>query len=255
MFFRFSKYKYDKRKDRYSNTFLVSNHSYPEETTKNNKADNVVYCFWTGDNEMSEQRKSGLASMEANIGVKIELITPQKLDSYLKPEHPLHDAFPYLSLVHKSDYLRCYFMHHYGGGYLDIKHYRHSWASLFDKINRSDKWIMGYREIGEKGVAPVDGNLGEDLKQYWNVLIGNGAYICKPYTSFTHDWYVELHRRLDVYYSDLKKHPGNIFGDNPGYPIPWTNILGDIFHPLCLKYSDKIMYSKKIKPDFKKKYR
>ena len=25
--------------------------------------------------------------------------------------------------VHKADYLRCYFMHHFGGGYADIKHY------------------------------------------------------------------------------------------------------------------------------------
>ncbi|MDR0305743.1 MAG: glycosyltransferase [Chitinispirillales bacterium] len=252
---KFNDYKYDKRKNRYAGTFLTKIHNYPGEITVHGKADNVIYCFWTGDNEMSAHRKSGLESMKANTGVKVELITPQKLGMYLKSDYPLHDAYHYLSLVHKSDYLRCYFMHHYGGGYSDIKYHCYSWEPLFDLINNSEKWITGYREVGKKGVAIAPGVLGKDLKHYWNILIGNCAYICKPHTPFTYDWYMELHQRLDVYYSDLKKYPGNVMGDNPGYPIPWTNILGNIFHPLCLKYSDKILYNDNVKPDFKKKYR
>jgi hypothetical protein len=53
---------------------------------------------------------------------------------------------------------------------------------------------------------------------------------------------------MDIFYPKLVAFPGNIMGDNDGYPIPWTEILGQIFHPLCLKYFEKIIYSNKIKP-------
>ena len=81
--------------------------------------------------------------------------------------------------------------------------------------------------------------------------MGNGAYIFRPQTPFTSEWYAELNRRLDFYAEDLKKFPGNIMGDNEGYPIPWTGILGTIFHPLCLKYSDKLMYDDMLRPNTK----
>lgn len=55
----------------------------------------------------------------------IVLITPNNLANYVK--EPLHEAFSYLSLTHKADYLRCYFMHYFGGGYTDIKAHFKSW--------------------------------------------------------------------------------------------------------------------------------
>jgi hypothetical protein len=53
------------------------------------------------------------------------------------PEYPLHPAFKYLSYVHKSDYLRSYFMHFYGGGYADIKKYssNNNWKECFNLLN------------------------------------------------------------------------------------------------------------------------
>jgi len=118
---------------------------------------------------------------------------------------------------------------------------------------RTDKWITGYREIGKRGAAQVEHTIiAMDLIKNWQLLIGNGAYICRPNTSFTADWYNELHCRMDVYYQQLSEYPGNIMGDNEGYLIQWTAILGQIFPPLCLKYMDGIIYSNKIKPALSK---
>jgi len=211
-----------------------------------------IFSFWTGNNEMSSQRKTAFALLKKNAGVEVVLITPENLNDYILPKYPLHPGFEHLSLVHRSDYLRCYFMHHYGGGYSDIKGTNNNWSQLFNLLSaKEDKWIVGYREIGERGVAPVPGALGLELKKYWHILIGNGAYIFKPSTPFTHEWYIELHNRLDGYLNSLQHNPGNVMGDNPGYPIPWTGILGDIFHPLCLKYFKRLIYSSRIKPILK----
>jgi len=211
-----------------------------------------IFCFWTGSNEMSNQRKNAYDLLVKNAGVEVVLITPENLKDYILPGKPLHPCYNYLSLVHKADYLRCYFMHHYGGGYSDIKSAHSSWQSAFEKLEkRKSKWILGYREIGKRGVAPVGGTTGFEIKKNWHILLGNGSYICKPYSPFTSEWHEELNRRMDRYHEDLKANPGNVMGDNSGYPISWTNILGDIFHPLCLKYSNRLMYSNKIKPIFK----
>lgn len=209
-----------------------------------------IFCFWTGDNEMSENRLDALASLREKAEVEIVLVTPANLEKFILTDFPLHKGYQYLSAVHKSDYLRCYFMHHYGGGYSDVKAPGGSWKSSFDKLEKQTyKWIAGYREIGKRGAAQVEHPiLAMDLINNWQLLIGNGAYICHPYTPFTADWYNELHHRMDIYYRQLSEYPGNILGNNEGYPIPWTGILGQIFHPLCLKYMDGIIYSNKIKP-------
>jgi len=64
--------------------------------------------------------------LKENSGVKVELITSKNLTKYIKPEDPLPEGFQYLHYVHRADYLRTYFMHHYGGGYADIKTFPYS---------------------------------------------------------------------------------------------------------------------------------
>ena len=237
-------YKYKDRK--YPKSFLSS---YPKETLAEiRNFPKCIFCFWTGTNPMSENRKSHFTRMLPISQIEIKLITPNNLTEYILPEFPLHPAFEYLSLVHKSDYLRCYFMHHYGGGYSDIKSPSHNWNEIFIKFEKKNKWAVGYKEIKKGHVAKVDGEVGKDLRKYYNYLIGNCSYIFRPYTPFTTEWYTELHRLMDVHYTSLKQFPGNILGDNEGYPIVWTEILGNIFHPLCLKYADKLMYSNKLRP-------
>ena len=238
-------YKYSPGK--YNDTFLKNN--FAENLNQKSKIERCIYCFWTGNNEMSENRKRGIKSLQERAGVLVKLITPDNLSGYILPEHPLHPQFKNLSLVHKSDYLRCYFMHHYGGGYSDIKQTTHSWIFAFDELEkRKDKYIISYPEKHYKDVAQLEGKLGKDLKRNYSILAGNCAYICRSYTLFTGEWYQELLNRMNKYAPDLQKNPGNIWGDNKGYPIPWTNILGDIYHPLCLKYNDKIIFTNKLRP-------
>lgn len=240
------RYKFDQEK--YLNTFL-------DQTPKNLDAQLsaiplVIFCFWTGNNEMSGNRKKCLKSIKANADVPIKLITPQNLSTYILDDFPLHEGFQYLSLVHKSDYLRCYFMHFYGGGYSDIKICMNSWRTSFEKLENSNMWLLGYNETRSRDLAIVEGQIGSDMKRHFLSIIGNGAYICRPNTSFTKEWYDELIRRMDFFYPNLKQHPGNVLGDNEGYPIEWTNILGSIFHPLNLKYMEKIYKTNNVKPSF-----
>jgi len=240
---------YSFSKERYRDSFLQNDFD-SSQVKPFQKLERRIFCFWTGNNEMSKNRLESLSSLKKNTGVEIVLVTPKNLDTFILSDFPLHKSFQYLSAVHKSDYLRCYFMHHYGGGYSDIKCSTNNWESLFMKLEKqTSKWIVGYREIGERGVAHVEHPIiASDLIKNWQHLIGNGAYICRSYTPFTAEWYNELHHRMDYYYQQLIQCPGNIMGDNEGYAIPWTGILGQIFHPLCLKYIDKILYSNKIKP-------
>ena len=147
-------------------------------------------------------------------------------------------------------------MYHYGGGYGDIKTYFHSWVKAFDKLDASkDAYVMGYPEVGFEGAANHDmpeGHLKQDLHFHWRYLIGNGSYICRPYTRFTAEWHAEAKRRLEQYSEMLKHHPAkDPFGKNTDYPIPWTGLLGTIFHPLCLKYHRHLLKDKDLMPSFK----
>lgn len=210
--------------------------------------ENIIYCFWTGNNKMSYNRMRCFETMYKS-DCTIKLINSNNLDNYLKANYPLHKSYKYLSLTHKSDYLRCYFMHHYGGGYSDIKEITTSWKNAFEDLNNSDAIINGYPEVSPFAVANVKGPLYKELQKNYKKLIGCGSFICKPYSKFTFDWINELHNKLDQIYPILEKNPAEHPREVPGmivnnkksnYPIEWTAILGNIFHPLCLKHSDAI---------------
>ena len=174
-------YKYDSK--RYLESFLYLSNKLSIQKRKSD-IDKVIYCFWTGNNPLSKNRKLCLRTIEKNSMVKVV---------YIKSNSPLHPAYEYLFLVHKSDYLRCYFMHHYGGGYTDIKKCRNSWVTAFNLINLNvDKWALGYREVSEGGVVSLPGALGRDLKLNYISLIGNGGYIFQADTPFTCEWLTEL---------------------------------------------------------------
>lgn len=220
-------------------------------------APKVIYCFWTGKNDLSENRKKSLEILEKYSGVDVKLITPLNLKDYVIEDFPLHPAYEYLSLVHRSDYLRCYFMYHHGGGYTDIKANYNNWLILFEILNEChDKFAMGYSETRKEDIGYVRSfvdkknakKINKDLKNNYHIVIGNCSYIFKPRSLLAQLWYQELHLRLDDHFDDLKKNPGNIMGDNEGYPLPWTSILGQIFHPLCLLYNDKLIINDSLRP-------
>lgn len=234
--------------DKYPNTFLEKYHT-PFDIQIPSNLPKRIFVFWTGTNELTENRKRSLSVLQKITGVEINLVSPSNLEQYILPEYPLHPAYPYLSLVHKSDYLRCYFMNFYGGGYSDIKESLHCWLPFFERLEHSNAFIIGYPECKKRALPQVkEISIQQDMNAYFSQLLGNGAYICRPNTPLTNEWYHELMYRMDTYHEQLQLYPGNILGDNQGYPIPWSNILAEIFHPLCLKYSQYTLKESKLKP-------
>ncbi len=78
----------------------------------------------------------------------VVLVTPDNLGEWLVPGHPFHPAYDDLALIHRSDYLRAYLLHHHGGGYTDVKAAQHRWRPMLDELNRDqDAWLLGYREL------------------------------------------------------------------------------------------------------------
>lgn len=182
---------------------------------------------------MTPNRVRCLEFMRQNIGVPIVVVTPKNIAEFIVPEFPFHPAYEYLSLVHKSDYLRTYLLHVHGGGYCDIKEVFNSWIPFFEETD----WITGYPEIGEwsVGYAPH--------QHLWSKLIGCGAYIVRPRTEFTEEWLREANALLDTKLEELKKNPAdNSFHgyQRPEYPIKWIGLLGEIFHRILPKYFDHV---------------
>lgn len=239
--------------NKYENSFLNNNLDKRIPVNDIQKIDRVIYCFWTGNNEITKNRKDSLIILEKNTGIKVKLITIDNLSNYILPDFPLHPSYQYLSLVHKSDYLRCYFMYHYGGGYSDIKRNYNNWEDVFNDLeNQSDKYIAGYPEFDPTKMGGKGENiaLNNDIFKYYKLCIGNCGFICKPYSIFVAEWYQELHEKLDLFYVELEKTPGIGRGFNEGYPIGWFDILSKIMVPLSLKHHKKIVYDKRLMPDF-----
>ena len=205
----------------------------------------TIYTFWNGNYEMSENRICNLNCLRNVSQSNVVLILEKDISNYILNSEPLHPAFQYLSATHKTDYLRTYFLHFYGGGYSDIKKTLNTWEEAFKEIENSGENIIGcgYPEIGENGVAHPN------YKTEWNKLIGNGAYIFKPNTLFTSEWYSTMIKLLDEKLDSLREyfvansgniHPQAVLED--GYPIGWNEMLGRIFHPLVYKYHTEILH-------------
>lgn len=202
----------------------------------------IVYAFWTGRNPMSERRKTCFESLR-NTEARIVLVTPDNLNQYVLPEAQLHPGYEYLSETHKADYLRTYFMHFYGGGYTDIKYSSESWEPSFRLLEQNDNlWAVGFAETAA-GVAPVkDPAMEELLRQNADSLIGNGAYIFKPNTPLTRRWYWRMLSVMDEIYEQLKAYPARqpqeVFSNEYPYPLTWTELLGNVFHPICYEFRE-----------------
>lgn len=204
-----------------------------------------LYCFWTGNNPLTENRKRNLKTL-VNTGFNVKLITPDNLNEYILPEHPIHDGYQYLSETHKSDYLRCYFMHFYGGGYSDIKRIDESWMNQYIQLMNSDKWACGYAERSSGDIAyGSNEKINQEMKNNYSEIIGNGQYIFKSNTPLTNEWYKQMMELMDEKYNDLKKYPSKnvtqVYSKEYPYPLEWNELLGRIYHPFVYKYKDKIL--------------
>lgn len=210
----------------------------------------IIFTLWTGDNPMEENRKTALKQMSRVTSMPVTLVTPENLIRWVHCKTPIHPAYRYLSAVHRADYLRCYLMHHYGGGYADIKMQGGNWQQCYHLLNSGDLYAVGYREL-PGGIASVtDKSVTEAMNNQYYKLIGMCAFIFRPNTPLTMEWITELHRVLDEKLPLLQvnpaKHPRDakghlVNGTISNYPIAWSEILGQILQPLLYKYQSKLL--------------
>jgi hypothetical protein len=157
---------------------------------------------------------------------------------------------------HRSDYLRCYLMHHHGGAYADIKKPRHEILPHFEALADEHTWLVGYPEPTVWMTGHTPGALGRALKIHYRKLPGQCCFIARPATPFTTEWYAELNRRLDANVAGVARHPGGIFGSgvpwatNPDYPLRWVQLMAEIWHPLALKYHEHVALDDRLRPSF-----
>ena len=212
--------------------------------------DRIIWTFWTGHNPMSEDRQHSLDILERDSVCKVIVITPDNIDEYLLEEDPLHEGFDLLSLTHKSDYLRSYFIYHYGGGYSDIKGYNYSWLPFFQQLDESDKQFIGAQEQSPDHIASENFL----VRNYYENLASVRCFIFKPKTEFAKEWKKLTNEKMDevllgLQAQDGSYHPravtGGAFqdeGDFPTlYPLWWNELLGQILHQLQYENLDSFM--------------
>lgn len=191
----------------------------------------VIYQFWTSDNAITPNRIAALNTSKSVFGVECRLLYKDDIEKMILPDFPLHPAYKYLSAIHKSDYLRSYFMNFYGGGYADIKFFStdNNWKQCFELIeNNNEIDIIGQHEV-PNGSGIVYLNTLDNL----NKILSNCWFICKAHSKFTEEWYKRVQLKLDQRYDILKRYPAtDIFG-GLNYPIRWGEIQCEIFHALC----------------------
>ena len=222
-----------------------------------NNVPKVVFICWFGgyqveNPEMSPKRFEAFKSLVKNIGVPVILITKDNYKNFIKNTHPLHKSFEYLTGNHKSDYLRSYFLHHYGGGYHDIKFRSKDWKECWGEWLKDDNiWMYGRREKYEGAIGYPPGK--KYLQKEYNKLATMGWIICKPNTEYTKRLLTKIEEILEEKYEKLLKKPGynsgGYYSENPfqlapenSYPLRWLEIMGEIFHPMMLEYKEYIKF-------------
>lgn len=218
----------------------------------------IIFTLWLGPYVLSPNRYAALQTIFQNSGRPVCFITDATLHEWIHPDYPLHPAYSYLSEVHRSDYLRCYLMHLYGGGYTDIKPVLQPWTPHFTQMSNSKALALGYPEISASAVAQLPGELGEQLRAHYADLIGFCSMIFKPKSQLTKEWFDTTHDKLDMLLDALRnnsaQHPmdrsGVILPDGniSKYPLQWTELGGNIFHPIILKHHEKVIKSINIIP-------
>lgn len=95
------------------------------------------------------------------MDVETKVISPETFIFFNVPEHPIHPAYFLLTSIQKSDYVRFYMMHLYGGGYTDAKHTHFSWRPFFERLEKDpDHDAYGYGERYADDVPCFDNGKG-----------------------------------------------------------------------------------------------
>lgn len=244
-------YDYERRRHLYRRSFI----NWDATPSSGREVPRRIFGLWMTGEELPEGPRGenwrGFVQQQEAAGIDVTLLTPETLDEWVVDGSPFHPAFPYLSAVHRSDYVRAYLMHHHGGGYADIKRFSSNWSAEFDRFADESLWLVGYPEFSTQWVAQLPRVLGRDLRRNFFRVPGGGAYVVRPDTTLTREWMAELHRRLDYYLELLVANPGGVRNELPKYPIGWNKLLAQILHPLALKYGAHIELSASLIPDVK----
>ena len=209
-----------------------------------------IFTLWTGDGPLPEVRQRGLDALQDTLhGIEVVLVTPENMHKWIVPGHDLHPAYQNLSLVHRSDYLRAYLLHHHGGGYSDVKAPNHHWGPAFEQLAHDDLWLIGYPERSTQWVAQLPRQLGRDLKRNYRIVPGGGSFVARADSTFTREWMAELERRLDYLGPLLEQHPGGVRNEVLEYPVSWNDLLAKIIHPLALKHHGRVAVREDLLPD------
>jgi hypothetical protein len=130
---------------------------------------------------MSKKREKAFNILKKHCNVPVILVTDENLKNFILQEYPLHEGFWYLNEQNKSDYIRSYLLHHYGGGYSDIKPITFDWNPYFEELENSHKYILGSPQP-KNGVSRY---LSKIIREEHESLIGACYYIAKQKTTFT----------------------------------------------------------------------
>jgi len=203
---------------------------------------------------MSENRQKCLKSIYDNSGSEVILIDKTNIADWASSDD-FHPAYNLLSCTHKADYLRCYLMHRYGGGYSDIKYCNFDWKVHFSSLELNNGFLMsGYSERSPFDIAS-DQQL---VRNSYRDLPGMCQFIFKPKTELTYMWINNVHQYLDSIHNLLTHNPGTYHpraiyrgAHDPNllvrlryigskYPLRWNSLLGRILHPIAYAFKHKI---------------
>lgn len=183
-----------------------------------------------------------MQQIREKAGCEVRLVTPKNLNDVLEEfDCPnLHPAYEYLSVTHKSDYLRVFLCRHVGGAYTDVKPVNRDFRGLIQQLNESDRWFLGQRSqslsaLGGysvinrlKGVSPLP-------------TTSFMSFAARPGSAFL----VEFLNRMDLFLTEkseqLRKNPATFARDvileeaKDSYPVGWHELLGSIGHEMQIE--------------------
>ena len=171
-----------------------------------------IWLAWTGSNPLPDLLALCLASVRRHNGAEFEVIvvTPENLRQCLEP----HQAYEYLSLVHRADYLRLSLLHHYGGVYLDMDTI--AMRSLTD----------AYGNLCDYDLVTYDGAI-------WGEVFGFSVFgPTRRGSVLTHAWSEAVERLLDERHDELAAHRRR--DPNPHTDcLGWSELLREVVNPIA----------------------
>ena len=203
--------------------------------------DRRVWSFWTGDNQLTENRKKSCESLAEQCeksNVQYTLITKDNLKDFLADDKYFHEAYDYLTPVHKADYLKSYIGFYYGGFITDIKPLKFDFNEIFDHVESNPNievysyHVTDIHHLNFSTLSMIDVPLES--------VPGNYYFYIKNHSLTSRQYFLNVNNILDKKLNSLKIHPPKSIydrldkNDPNSYPIQWSE-LGAEFNNACIR--------------------